>query len=114
MAQSDIGTFRRIDDNTIEHEYTRWRKVKVDQMWNRAKEAIDQLEAMPEYKTLDDKEAERVYNEWVEQERAGIPSLVSSLEWIVYWANEIDKQGVLTETEQDKLKQLNETLEKWR
>src|SRR6056297_3479417 len=113
MAQSDIGTFRRIDDNTIEHEYTRWRKVKVDEMWNRASQIMQAFDNVPEYKTLDDKEAEQVYNEWVEQERQQIPSLISSLEWIVYWANEIDKQGVLTDEEKEKLKQLNETLEKW-
>ncbi len=69
MAESNIGTFERIDDNTIKHEYTRWRTVKVDEMWGRAKQIIDSLEAMPETKTLNDKEAEAVYNEWVEQQR---------------------------------------------
>jgi len=113
MAQSDIGTFTRVDDNTIRHEYTRWRTVKVDEMWDRARGIIDSLEAMPGLKTLDDKEAEAVYNDWVEQQRKEILSLMKSLEYIVFWANEIDKQGILTSEEQDKLKILNEEYQKW-
>ena len=113
MAQSDIGTFARIDKNTIRHEYKRWRTVKIDEMWQRATRIIDSLESMPETKTLDDKEAEEVYNEWVEQQRKEIPSLVKSLEYIVFWANEINKQGILTEEEQEKLQTLNEKYEQW-
>ena len=113
MAQSDIGTFTREDKNTIIHEYTRWRKVKVDEMWDRASQIIAALDQMPEYKTLDDKEAEQVYNEWVEQQRKEIPSLISSLEWIVYWADQVKQQGVLTSEEETKLQELKETLKEW-